>query len=58
MANQKGANEPVFTKKQIVESYRFANNRDVIDALLEDGKSYSIKEVDSIVKSFLEKEVK
>lgn len=59
MANQKQtADEAVYTKEQIVGSQRFAKNRDVIAALLQDEKSYSIGEVETIVSTFLKKEVK
>lgn len=44
--------EPTFTKKQFVDSRRFAKHRDIITVLLEDGKKYTIEEVEKIVSDF------
>lgn len=42
-----------FSKKQFVTSQRFAKRKDLVNALLEDGKEYSIKEVEDIIHNFL-----
>lgn len=42
-----------FSKKQFVNSIRFAKRKDVVNALLEDNKEYSIEEVESIINDFL-----
>ena len=42
-----------FSKKQFVNSIRFAKRKDVVNALLEDDKEYSIAEVESIINDFL-----
>ncbi|OAB46545.1 hypothetical protein [Paenibacillus antarcticus] len=47
-----------YTKSQITESKKFAENQDVLNGLLEDGKTYTIEEVENIIKTFLGKEVK
>ena len=35
--------EPMFSKEQILASARFANRRDLVDALLDEDKSYTMK---------------
>lgn len=42
-----------FTKKQFVTSQRFANRRDILNALLDEKTEYSIAEVEEIIKNFL-----
>lgn len=46
-----------YTKSQITESKRFTEHRDVLNGLLEDGKTYTFEEIDTIVNTFLRKEV-
>ncbi|MEC0089332.1 hypothetical protein [Paenibacillus macquariensis] len=61
-AEDKPVDEPVvtqgYTKSQITDSKRFTGQRDILNGLLEDGKTYTIEEVESITKTFLGKEVK
>ena len=38
----------VFTKQQLAESKRYKKQRDLLEALLEDGKTYTIAQVDKI----------
>lgn len=40
------ANAAAFTKAQLVASQRYVHRRDLIGALLEDGKTYTLNEVD------------
>ena len=42
-----------FTKMQFVKSQRFANRRDILNALLDDKEKYSVDEVEQIIKDFL-----
>ena len=42
------ANATAFTKAQLVASQRYAHRRDLIGALLEDGKTYTLNEVDAV----------
>lgn len=49
--------EPMFSKEQILASARFANRRDLVDALLED-KSYTMKTVDNLVEKYMKGQVK
>ena len=48
----------VFTKQQLAESKRYKKQRDLLEALLEDGKTYTIAQVDKITGDYLRKEVK
>ena len=47
----------VFTKQQLAESKRYKKQRDLLDALLEDGKTYTIAQVDKIPGEYLRQEV-
>ena len=47
-----------YTKSQIVESLRFTAQRDILNGLLDNGKTYTIDEVETIINTFLRKEVK
>lgn len=47
-----------FSKEKILSSKRYQKNSDALSALLEDGKKYSYKQVDDILKNFYRKEVK
>ena len=42
------ANAAAFTKAQLVASQRYVHRRDLIGALLEDGKTYTLNEVDAL----------
>ncbi len=42
-----------FSKKQFVNSKKFAKRKDIVNALLEEDKEYSIVEVESIINDFL-----
>lgn len=42
-----------FSKKQFVESKRFAKRKDLVNVLLEEDKMYSIAEVEDLIKNFL-----
>lgn len=50
--------KPVFIKSDLLKSKRYALKRDILNALLEDGKTYTIEQVDNIIETFLSKEVK
>ena len=47
-----------FTKSQLVKSKRYFDKVDLLNALLQDGQTYTIKEVDALVEGFMKKEVK
>lgn len=42
-----------FTKEKFVNSKRFAVRRDIVNALLDEDKTYSIEEVENIINDFL-----
>lgn len=42
-----------FSKKQFVTSRKFSKQKDLVNALLDEKKTYSIKEVEDIIKNFL-----
>lgn len=42
-----------YTKEQILRSDVYRYRRDLVGALLEDGKSYEIKEVDNMIENYL-----
>jgi predicted transcriptional regulator len=44
---------PVFTKRQLVRAYNFSRvERDVLAAILEDDKQYTLDEVQKLLKDF------
>ena len=48
----------VFTKQQLAESKRYKKKRDLLEALLENGKTYTIAQVDKIIGDYLKKDVR
>lgn len=48
----------VFTKQQLAESKRYKKKRDLLEALLENGKTYTIVQVDKIIGDYLKKGVR
>ena len=50
--------EPTFAKEALVNSKHFRNERDVVSALLKDGKEYTIKEVEGMIAKFMKGKVK
>ncbi|MDL2301329.1 hypothetical protein LJC58_03135 [Lachnospiraceae bacterium OttesenSCG-928-D06] len=51
--------EPIqFSKEQILASAKFANRRDLVDALLDEKGKYTMEQVDELVNSFLKGKVK
>ena len=49
---------PVYSKKAILASYRYANRRDAIGVILDDKKEYSTAEVDVLLDNFMKRQVK
>lgn len=67
MANAKNVEEKTtkekkaesrFTKEQILSSSKYARRRDLLDAVLEGGKLYTAKEVDTAITDFMKGKVK
>ena len=50
--------EKAFSKMQFMQSEKFANRKDLVGALLEDGKEYTIAQVETIIKNYLKGRVK
>lgn len=50
--------EPMFSKEQILASARFANRRDLVDALLDEKKSYTMETVDDLIQKYMKGQVK
>lgn len=46
-----------FEKEQLLASIRFKGQRDLLNALLDDDKEYSISEVEKLIKEYNEREV-
>ena len=46
-----------YTKEQLAASKRYANRRDLIRALLEDGKAYTLKEADALIEKYMKGKV-
>lgn len=55
---QNEQNKQKFSKEQILASARFANRRDLVDALLDEDKSYTMKTVDNLVEKYMKGQVK
>lgn len=54
----KAAPEAVYTRKQVMSSQRYANRRDLVSVLLENGKTYTLTEVDALINKFMKGAVK
>jgi len=50
--------ESTFTKEQILKSKNYRHKRDLINALLVNGKSYTLTTVDEMIENFLKGDVK
>ena len=50
--------ETTFTKQQIINSKKYLDRKDVLNVLLKDDKSYTIKEVNKLINDFMKKEVR
>lgn len=51
-------NEQKFSKEQILASARYANRRDLVDALLDKDKSYTFETVDNTIEKYKKGQVK
>ena len=47
-----------YTVDQLAASKRYANRRDLIRALLDSGKRYTLDEVDRLIESYMKGQVK
>lgn len=50
--------ENTYTKEQLKKSRRYESRVDLVEALLEDGKEYTIEAVDATIETYMKKEVR
>ena len=50
--------EPKFTKEQILDSKKYSNRRDVLVAILDDEKSYTLEQIENLLEKFMKGKVK
>ena len=50
--------EQKFSKEQILASARYANRRDLVDALLDENESYALETVDNMIEKYMKGQVK
>ncbi len=58
MAAVKEATTKKYAKEQLIASQRYADKRDLLEALLDDDKKYSLSDVDSKIEKYMKGEVK
>lgn len=49
--------DPGFTKDELMGSRQFSERKDLVAALLEDGRTYTKNEAESLISAYLKKEV-
>lgn len=49
--------EQQYSKQQLITSKKYAHRRDLIGALLVDGKTYPIGEVDTLIEKYNERKI-
>ena len=49
---------PVYTKAQLLASKKYANRQDILNALLDDGKTYTTDQVDALIEKYMKGQVK
>ncbi len=57
MADKKTENENKFTKQELVRSNRFIDYVDVLTAILDKNKSYTIEETEKMIDKFMKGKV-
>ena len=50
--------ETAYTKEQILKSKKYKDRKDVLNVVLKEGSTYTLKEVDNAIKTFMKREVK
>ena len=50
--------EPKFSKQQFVRSAKYRDRRDLVDALLDGSKKYTMEQVDKLIDEFMKGKVK
>nr|DAZ41857.1 MAG TPA: hypothetical protein [Caudoviricetes sp.] len=44
--------EPKFSKEQVLAAAKYRENRDLVDALLDDGEKYTLEQVDKMIEDY------
>jgi hypothetical protein len=57
-AEKKEVKENKFSKEQLLESQKYKDERDLINALLKEDKKYSLSDVDKIIDDFMKGKVR
>lgn len=57
-AEQQKKAEPEFGKEQILASERYKEKRDLVDALLDEKKKYTLETVDNLIENYRKGQVK
>ena len=47
-----------YTKEQILSAKKYIHRKDVVNVVLKDGQSYTLKEVDELIEKFMKGKVK
>lgn len=50
-------NEPKFPKEKILKFKRFADRRDLLSVLLEDGREYTLAQAEAVIRKFMKGKV-
>lgn len=50
--------KPKFTKRQLLKSKKYQHQKDLLNAILENDKSYGTSEVDKLIDNFMKEKVK
>ncbi len=54
---KKDVEEVKFSKEQLLSSGQFAKRKDLICAVLEEGRQYTVREVETEIKKYLKRKV-
>lgn len=47
----------LYSKEMLLRASKYKDNRDLLQALLEDDKFYTLEEVDALIQKYYEKEI-
>lgn len=50
--------ESTYSKEQILKAKKYVARKDILNVLLTNDKTYTLKEVDKLIENFMKKEVK
>ena len=57
-SDEKVAEAVSYTKEQIISAKKYIHRKDVVNVVLKDGQSYTLKEVDDLIEKFMKGKVK